>query len=100
MTWKDEAPEAAGATPATGALLDRPLAQLCNKTRLLDLIRNFIIFDAGQKKIPRPHQYAGVKAAQERIAKREGGVIWHTQGSGNPIGSCPRLRDLQARLDS
>ena len=65
-----------------GALLDGPLAQWCNNTRLLDVVRNFIIFDGGQKKVPRPHQYAGVKAAQERIAKREGGVIWHTQGSG------------------
>ena len=84
VEWKDEA-SAAGAAPAAGALLDRPLAQLCNKTRLLDLIRNFIIFDAGQKKVPRPHQFFGVKAAQERIAKREGGVIWHTQGSGKSI---------------
>ena len=32
----------------------------------LDLIRNFILFDAGQKKVPRPHQFFGVKAAQER----------------------------------
>jgi type I restriction enzyme, R subunit len=61
------------------------LAQMCNKARLLDLIRNFIVFDAGQKKVPRPHQFFGVKAAQERIAKREGGVIWHTQGSGKSI---------------
>jgi type I restriction enzyme R subunit len=83
VEWKDEAP--VGATPAAGALLDRPLAQLCNKARLLDLIRNFIIFDAGQKKVPRPHQFFGVKAAQERIARREGGVIWHTQGSGKSI---------------
>jgi type I restriction enzyme R subunit len=81
--WKAEVP-GGGATVA-GALLDQPLAQLCNKTRLLDLIRNFIIFDAGQKKVPRPHQFFGVKAAQERIAKREGGVIWHTQGSGKSI---------------
>ncbi|NOT57958.1 MAG: type I restriction endonuclease subunit R [Deltaproteobacteria bacterium] len=73
-------------SPSTpGALLDRPLAQLCNKTRLLDLMRNFIIFDAGQKKVPRPHQFFGVNAARERIAKREGGVIWHTQGSGKSI---------------
>ena len=85
VAWKDETPLAAGTTPAAGALLDRPLALLCNKTRLLDLVRNFIIFDGGQKKVPRPHQYAGVKAAQERIAKREGGVIWHTQGSGKSI---------------
>ncbi len=85
VEWKDEAPPEADAIPVAGALLDRPLAQLCNKTRLLDLIRNFMIFDAGQKKVPRSHQYAGVKAAQERIAKREGGVIWHTQGSGKSI---------------
>jgi type I restriction enzyme R subunit len=68
-----------------GALLDRPLAEMCEKSRLLDLIRNFIIFDGGQKKVPRPHQFVGVKAAQERIGKREGGVIWHTQGSGKSI---------------
>ncbi|MBO3703295.1 MAG: HsdR family type I site-specific deoxyribonuclease [Candidatus Accumulibacter sp.] len=83
VQWKDEAPT--GGEPVTGVLLDRPLAQLCNKIRLLDLIRNFIIFDAGQKKIPRPHQYAGVKAAQERLTRHEGGVIWHTQGSGKSI---------------
>jgi type I restriction enzyme R subunit len=83
VEWKDEAPT--GATPAAGGLLDRPLAHLCDKTRLLELIRNFIIYDAGQKKVPRPHQFFGVKAAQERIARLEGGVIWHTQGSGKSI---------------
>ncbi len=83
VKWKDEA--ATGAAPAAGALLDRPLAQLCNKPRLLDLIRNFIVFDAGWKKVPRPHQFFGVKAAQERLSKNEGGVIWHTQGSGKSI---------------
>ena len=83
VEWKDEH---AGATvPVAGALLDRPLAQLCDKARLLDLIRNFIIFDAGHKKVPRPHQFFGVKAAQERMTRREGGVIWHTQGSGKSI---------------
>ena len=83
VEWKDEAPT--GAAPAAGALLDRPLAQMCNKARLLDLIRNFIIFDAGYKKVPRPHQFFGANAAQTRISKREGGVIWHTQGSGKSI---------------
>jgi type I restriction enzyme, R subunit len=81
VEWKS-----ADTSPLTqGALLDRPLSEMCEKSRLLDLIRNFIIFDGGQKKVPRPHQFAGVKAAQERIAKREGGVIWHTQGSGKSI---------------
>ena len=83
VEWKDEAPTAEA--PAAGALLDRPLAQMCNKTRLFDLIRNFMIFEAGQKKVPRPHQFFGVKAAQASVAKREGGVIWHTQGSGKSI---------------
>jgi type I restriction enzyme, R subunit len=68
-----------------GALLDRPLAEMCEKSQLLDLIRNFVIFDGGTKKVPRPHQYAGIKAAQERVRRREGGVIWHTQGSGKSI---------------
>ena len=83
VEWKDEAPT--GAAPDAGALLDRPLAQMCNKARLLDLIRNFMIFDAGQKKVPRPHQFFGVMAARTRIEKHEGGVIWHTQGSGKSI---------------
>ena len=51
VEWRDEAPPAGA--PAAGALLDRPLAQTCNKARLLDLIRDFMIFDAGQKKVPR-----------------------------------------------
>ena len=83
VEWKDKTPTA-GAL-AAGALLDRPLAQMCNKARLLELIQNFMIFDAGRKKVPRPHQFSGVKAAQTRIAKHEGGVIWHTQGSGKSI---------------
>ncbi len=82
VQWKDED---CGTAMEPGTLLDRPLAQMCRKDRLLDLMRNFIIFDAGQKKVPRPHQYFGLKAAQERIGKREGGVIWHTQGSGKSI---------------
>ena len=68
-----------------GSLLDYPLIEMCEKSRLLDLIRNFIIFDAGVKKVPRQHQFDGIKATQERIKKQEGGVIWHTQGSGKSI---------------
>ena len=83
VAWKEAAGNVEPLT--TGALLNRPLAQMCEKSRLLDLIRNFIIFDAGQKKVPRVHQFFGVKAAQARIRKREGGVIWHTQGSGKSI---------------
>ncbi|MXV85203.1 hypothetical protein F4X88_15260 [Candidatus Poribacteria bacterium] len=59
--------------------------QVCNKTRLLDILHNFIVFDAGTKKICRHNQFFGVKAAQARIRSREGGIIWHTQGSGKSL---------------
>jgi type I restriction enzyme R subunit len=65
--------------------LDRALTQLCSKSRLLEIVHDFMVFDAGTKKTCRHNQYFGVKAAQERIAKREGGIIWHTQGSGKSL---------------
>lgn len=65
--------------------LDRALLQMCNKSRLLELIHDFMVFDAGVKKTARHNQYFGVKAAQARMAKREGGIIWHTQGSGKSL---------------
>ena len=63
----------------------RELRQLCSKERLLELLHDFIVFDAGTKKICRHNQYFGVKAAQVRVKKREGGIIWHTQGSGKSL---------------
>lgn len=65
--------------------LDRGLLQLCNKPRLLELIHDFMVYDAGTKKTARHNQYFGVKAAQARIGRREGGIIWHTQGSGKSL---------------
>lgn len=65
--------------------LDKYLIKICNKQRLLDLIHNFVLFDAGTKKLPRVHQYFGIKAAQDHVRRSEGGIIWHTQGSGKSI---------------
>ena len=65
--------------------LNRGLLQMANKQRFLELIHDFIVFDSGVKKTARHNQYFGVKAAQERIARREGGIIWHTQGSGKSL---------------
>ena len=65
--------------------LDKYLGKLCAKPRLLELINDFILFDGGIKKVPRTHQYFGVKAAQQRIMAGHGGIIWHTQGSGKSI---------------
>ncbi len=47
-------------------------------------MHDFIVFDAGIKKLCRHNQYFGVRAAQESAA-REGGIIWHTQGSGKSL---------------
>ena len=65
--------------------LDRHLTQLCSKKRLLEIIHDFIIFDHGIKKVCRSHQYFGVVAAQEHVRSREGGIIWHSQGSGKSL---------------
>ena len=48
-------------------------------------MHDFVLFDGGVKKLPRVHQYFGIKAAQEKVSKRQGGIIWHTQGSGKSI---------------
>jgi type I restriction enzyme R subunit len=65
--------------------LDKHLYAMCNKERLLESIHDFIVFDMGIKKICRHNQYFGVKAAQEHLTRREGGIIWHTQGSGKSL---------------
>ena len=81
LHWKEaKAHPAAGDNP-----LLRELSQLCGKERLLEIIHDFVVFDAGVKKICRHNQYFGVKAAQARVKRREGGIIWHTQGSGKSL---------------
>ena len=77
LTWKEES--------AIENLLDRPLIQMCSKARFLELIHDFIVFDAGTKKLCRHNQYFGVRAAQDHVKRREGGIIWHTQGSGKSL---------------
>ena len=65
--------------------LDKYLLKICRKGRLIELLHDFVLFDGGIKKLPRVHQYFGVKAAQVRVLRYEGGIIWHTQGSGKSI---------------
>ncbi|GAA8512814.1 HsdR family type I site-specific deoxyribonuclease [Helicobacter pylori] len=55
------------------------------KERFLEFIHDFLIFDKGQKRCARFHQYFAVKKTQEFIHKKEGGIIWHTQGSGKSL---------------
>ncbi len=77
LSWREESDVAEP--------LDRALTQLCSKERLLEIVHDYMVFDAGIKKTCRHNQYFAVKAAQGRIVKREGGIIWHTQGSGKSL---------------
>ncbi|MBP7084118.1 MAG: HsdR family type I site-specific deoxyribonuclease [Giesbergeria sp.] len=81
LKWVEEGGDFAAEPNA----LDRHLLQVCSKARLLELVHDFVVFDAGTKKLCRQNQYFGVKAAQSFIARREGGIIWHTQGSGKSL---------------
>jgi Type I restriction enzyme R protein N terminus (HSDR_N)/SWI2/SNF2 ATPase len=65
--------------------LDKYLLKLCRKDRIIELMHDFVLFDGGIKKLPRVHQYFGIKAAQKCARDRKGGIIWHTQGSGKSI---------------
>lgn len=65
--------------------LDKYLLKMCAKNRLSELMHDFVLFDGGMKKLPRVHQYFGIKAAQDSVRQRKGGIIWHTQGSGKSL---------------
>ena len=81
LRWKEaDAPD----DDATSTLLAE-LGHLCTPDRLLELIHDFVVFDAGVKKICRHNQYFGVKEARKRVGRRDGGIIWHTQGSGKSL---------------
>jgi type I restriction enzyme R subunit len=79
LSWKEDEAD------NTGYKIDKYLAKLCSPARLLELIRDFVLFDGGIKKLPRVHQYFGLKAAQAHVQQRRGGIIWHTQGAGKSI---------------
>ena len=69
---------------------DEYLYNLCRPERLLELIFHFTIYDAGIKKLARYQQYFTVKQTVERVktieaGHRNGGVVWHTQGSGKSL---------------
>lgn len=65
--------------------LHRSLLQMLSPERLLEMIRYCIVFDKSVKKIARPNQWFALKAAQQRIATHENGIIWHSQGSGKSL---------------
>lgn len=79
LKWKED-----GAPDNLGDL-DADLCCMCEKSRFLEILHDFMVFDNGAKKTCRPNQYFGIKAAQARLNQRQGGIIWHTQGSGKSL---------------
>jgi type I restriction enzyme R subunit len=79
LRWKEDEQD------DTRFKLDKYLLKMCAKERLIELMHDFVLFDGGIKKLPRFHQYFGIKAAQRHVRERQGGIIWHTQGSGKSI---------------
>lgn len=65
--------------------LEWQLFSMFQKRRFLDLIHNFIVFDKGVKKVCRHNQFFGIKKAQIKLDRKQGGIIWHTQGSGKTL---------------
>lgn len=65
--------------------IDKYLYLLCAKERFLELIHDFVVFDRGDKKLCRPNQFFNIKAAHQHVRNKEGGILWHTQGSGKSL---------------
>lgn len=70
---------------------DALLQSLLTPARLLELVRGFVVFDAGVKKVARYQQFFAVRRTLARVQEwqsggaRQGGVIWHTTGSGKSL---------------
>jgi type I restriction enzyme R subunit len=74
---------------------DKGVISLFEPERLIDLAKNFILFDAGVKKLSRYQQYFAIhkmlkrveeeEIISEGVEKRKGGLVWHTQGSGKSL---------------
>ena len=98
LTWKEENPDynpqldsketkylSLSDCETADNALDCTLLRLCNQKRFLEIIHDFIVFDSGIKKTCRHNQYFGIQAAQQHVQRQEGGIIWHTQGSGKSL---------------
>jgi type I restriction enzyme R subunit len=93
MEWKDTYPLPLADFPAARSQ-ELLLQGVFRKENLLNIIRNFTVFETSDgkviKKICRYQQYRAVHKAIERLKTEQerynrGGVIWHTQGSGKSL---------------
>jgi type I restriction enzyme R subunit len=69
------------------------LRGMCEKNRLIDIVRNFVVFEKDKqtlKKLAAYHQYwatnKALKSTKEaRRGDKKAGIVWHTQGSGKSL---------------
>lgn len=80
---------------------DKVIVSMLSKKRFLDLIRFYILYDSGIKKVARYQQFFGVENAMRRVhgednCPNRGGVIWHTQGSGKSLTMVMLVKRIMA----
>lgn len=100
-----------GATGSHAQQLDRGIKEqdygtlaMLSKERVLDIAKNFILYDGGIKKVMRYQQYFAIHKMLQRVqqtspadgggVKRQGGIVWHTQGSGKSLTMVMFVRAL------
>ncbi len=90
MQWKT----IDGARPRRGLTeIEVLLRAVCEKNRLIDIVRNFVVFEKDKvtrKKLAAYHQYwatnKALKSTKEaRRGNKKAGIVWHTQGSGKSL---------------
>ena len=96
VEWKEE-----GDWPADMTALERTITFMLDKKRLLELIKDFVFYDANIKKICRYQQFFAVNKTIERISgsdrsDSQNGVIWHTQGSGKSLMMVMLVKKLKS----
>ncbi|MFV1450301.1 type I restriction endonuclease [Maribacter sp. HS] len=79
---------------------EKLILALFKKERVLDIIRHFVLFELEEgstiKKLPRYQQLRATNKTIARLQSGEGGVVWHTQGSGKSLTMAYVTRKLQA----
>lgn len=84
--------------------LDQTIFSLFTKSRVLELLHSFILFDKRIKKVARYQQYFAIREIFNKIqtfapdGSRAGGLIWHTQGSGKSLTMAMLTRLLKREI--
>lgn len=94
LQWKEEADK------NFDYAIDKHLYLMCQKERFLELIHDFVVFDKGTKKLCRPNQFFGIKAAHNNVHTKQGGIIWHTQGSGKSLTMVWLTKWIRENIDN